>query len=160
MWSRSGIVPLALMLATGCVAMGPPVKNGGPALSEKGLQLAVLRQDCSQTREPNEYGWDLVDATIEVQVRNLSPEPAVVQRDRFRLLTPDGYALRTITWRSAEPLTIAGGASETFPLRFMTRGGLACSKEMRLDPDGGIALREHPVALQPISFVPYRGAPI
>jgi hypothetical protein len=144
------------LLTGGCVAMKPPARNGGPALSSEKIQLAVLGQSCSQTQEPDEYGWDLVEEDVEVGVRNDSTEPATVHPDRFRLLTPDGYALRTITWRSADPLQVPGGANERFALRFMTRGGLECRKEMRLDPDAGITLRERPVALEPVSFTPDR----
>ena len=94
--------------------------------------------------------------TVEVQLRNLASEPATVHRDKFRLLTPDGYALSTRTWGSADPLQVAAGTSGTFELRFQTHGSLECGKEMRLDPDAGITLREGPVALQPLSFVPQR----
>lgn len=136
--------------------MKPPARNGGPALSEKNIQIAVLRQSCSQTQEPDEYGWDLVEENVEVQVQNGSTEPATIHRDRFRLLTPDGYALRTATWGAADPLQVAGHQNQTFELRFMTRGSLECGKEMRLDPDAGITLRDSPLAFQPVSFVPHR----
>lgn len=142
--------------AGGCVAMRPPARSAGPVLSDKGIEVAVVRQSCSQTQEPDEDGWDLVEANLEVQVRNGAPAPATVQRDRFRLLAPDGAALRTMTWGAAAPLTVAGGASQTFDLRFMTHGGLECAKEMRLDLDSGIRLGEAPVAFQPVSFTPER----
>lgn len=153
---RGAMVAGLFLVTGGCAAMKPPARNGGAALSDKGIQIAVLGQSCSQTQEPDQYGWDLVEETVEVGVRNDSTEPATVHRDRFRLLTPDGYALRTITWRSADPLPIPGGSNESFQLRFMTRGGLECRKEMRLDADAGITLRERPVAFQPVSFTPDR----
>jgi len=153
---RSAITAGLFIVAGGCAAMRPPARTGGPALSEKGIQLAVLRQSCSQTQEPDERGWDLVEETVEIQLRNLASEPATVHRDKFRLLTPDGYALATLTWGAADPLQVAAGASGTFELRFQTHGSLECGKEMRLDPDAGITLREDPVALQPVSFVPQR----
>jgi hypothetical protein len=138
--SRAVIGASLFMLAGGCVSMKPPVKNGGPARSEKGIQVEVLRQSCSQTQDPDQDGWDLVAETVEIQVRNGSPEAATVHRDKFRLLTPDGGALRTLTWRSADPLTVPGGASHT----------------LRLDPDAGITLHESPVAFEPVAFVPHR----
>ena len=143
-------------MTMGCAVMKPPAKNGGPTLSEKGIQIAVLGQSCSQTPEPDEYGWDLVHETVEIGVSNGSTEAATVRRDRFRLLTPDGGALRAITCNAAEPLQVAGGADERFRLRFMARGGLECGKEMRLDPDSGVTVREQPIAFQPVSFVPLR----
>jgi hypothetical protein len=146
----------SLFLAAGCVAMRPPASNGGPARSDKGIQVAVLGQSCSQMQEPDEYGWDLVEETVEVGVRNDSTELATVHRDRFRLLTPDGYALKTVTLGSADPLQVAGGASGNFRLRFMTHGGLECRREMRLDPDAGIVLHERPVAFEPLAFTPER----
>lgn len=160
MSTRSAVSPvlagLFLMGSGGCVAMTPPAENAGPALSAKGIEVAVVRQSCSETPEPDEDDWDLVEANIEVQVRNGSPAPATVHRDQFRLLAPDGAALKTLTWGAAEPLTIAGGASRTFDLRFMTHGGLACAKEMRLDLDSGIKLDGSAVAFQPVSFTPER----
>jgi hypothetical protein len=148
---------LPACLLTACATMTPPAQNGGPALSDRGIGVAVLRQSCAQAQEPDQRGWDLVEAEVEVEVRNGSPEPATVHRDRFRLVAPDGSALASSTWRSADPLTVAGGQTQTFALRFMTRGGLECTREMRLDPDSGITLRESPVAFQPVSFVPTRG---
>lgn len=153
---RCMITSSLFLAAGGCAAMKPPARNGGPALSDQGIQVAVLGQSCSQMKEPDEYGWDLVEETVEVGVRNGSSEAATVHRDRFRLLTPDGYALRTITWSSAEPLQVAGGANQTFQLRFMSHGSLECGKEMRLDPDAGVTLREHPIAFAPVSFTPDR----
>lgn len=163
-WSRmpNAIVPRAVitaglfLLTGGCAALKPPARNGGPTLSAQGIQIAVRAQSCSQVQEPDEYGWDLVEETVEIDVRNGSSELATVHRDRFRLLTPDGFALRTITWRSADPLHVPGGSNENFQLRFMTHGSLECGKEMRLDPDSGITLRERPVAFEPVVFTPDR----
>jgi hypothetical protein len=149
---------VAPLLSAACAApMRPPVQNGGPALSAKGIEVAVLRQGCAQADEPDAYGFDLIEEQVEIQVRNGAPDPATVHRDRFRLLAPDGSALATTTWRSADPLTVAGGQTEIFDLRFMTRGGLACTEEMRLDPASGVTLHESPVALRPLPFVPTRG---
>lgn len=139
-----------------CAPMQPPVKNGGPALSQTGLQLSVARQGCSQSSEPDFPGADLVEERVEVTVRNGSSAPAEVHRDRFRLVAPDGQALPPVTWNAADPLMVPGGNNETFELRFMTRGGLECSKEMRLDPDGALMVQARPVAFQPVSFVPTR----
>jgi len=147
-----------LLLAVGaCATLAPPAQSTGPARSDKGIQLAVVRQGCSQTQEPDQYGWDLVEENVEIEVRNASPEPATVHREQFRLLGPDGSALRTLTWRAADPLMVAGGQVQTFELRYMTHGGLACTGEMRLDPGSGITLRESAVALRPVSFIPTRG---
>jgi len=153
---------LALLLPSFLVAacattMKPPVATSGPALSRAGVQVALLRQGCAQAQESDEYGWDLVEESVEIEVRNGAAQPATVHRDRFRLLAPDGSALATSTWGAAQALTVPEGATQTFALRFMTRGGLDCAKPMRLDPDGGITLRETTVAFQPVSFVPTRG---
>jgi hypothetical protein len=147
---------LSLPSLGACAPLAPPAASGAPALSERGIQLAVSRQSCAETSEPDDYGWDLVEETVEVQVRNGSSDAATIQRDRFRLLTPDGGALAALTWRAADPLTVPGGASQTFQLRFMTRGGLECSREMRLDADSAIQVRAFPVAFQPVAFTPRR----
>jgi len=157
--SRAVLSVLApsFLVAACATTMKPPAQSAGPALSDKGVQVAVLRQGCAQTQEADMADWDLVDETVEIEVRNASAEPAVVQPDHFRLLAPDGSALTTTTWRAADPLTVAGGQARSFELRFMTRGGLECTKEMRLDPDAGITLRDAAVAFHPVSFVPTRG---
>jgi hypothetical protein len=149
------VLTAALVAGPGaCMPLTPPAKNAGPSSSEKGIQVAVLRQSCAATQESDQYGADLVEASVEVQVRNGATAPATVHRDNFRLLAPDGSALRTITLRASDPLTLEGGASQTFELRFMTHGGLACADEMRLDPDGGIVLGASPIAFEPVSFTP------
>jgi hypothetical protein len=150
------VLVFAPVLWSGCAGLQSPARNGGPALSEKGIELAVLRQSCSQAPEPAVYGWALTEETVEVELHNRASEPATVHRDKFRLLTPDGYALRTLTWGAADPLQVPTGASGTFELRFQTHGSLECGKEMRLDPDAGITLRDQSVALQPVSFTPQR----
>ncbi len=116
----------------------------------------MVSQTCAQTQEPDWYGADLVETSVAIAVRNAAPTPVTIHRDKFRLLAPDGSALRTLTWGAADPLTVAGGGSQTFELRFMTRGGLACTQEMRLDPDGGVALGASSVAFQPVRFTPER----
>jgi hypothetical protein len=117
----------------------------------------VTRQRCDQVSEPDEYGWDLVETTLEVQIRNATPAKLTVRRDAFRLLGPEGTALKTLTWRAADPLTIEGGATGTFQLRFMTHGGLECAGEMALDVDGGLSLPDGPVKIGAVTFVPSRG---
>jgi hypothetical protein len=152
------LVGAALVLAaasSGC-ALAPPFRNAGPAVSREGIQVAVTRQRCAQVEEPDEYGWDLVETILEVQVKNATPALLTVHRDAFRLLGPDGTALRTQTWRAVDPLTIDGGATRTFELRFMTRGGLECAREMALDIDDGLALPAGPVKIGSITFVPSR----
>jgi hypothetical protein len=152
------IVAATLVLAAlgpGC-ALVPPFRSSEPSVSDEGVQLAVTRQRCDQTQEPDEYGWDLVEATLEVQIRNATGGKLTVHRDAFRLLGPDGTALRTLTWRAADPMTIDRGATGTFEIRFMTRGGLDCAGEMALDVDAGLALPEGPVKLGSVKFVPSR----
>lgn len=151
-----GIGVLSLGLAAGCMPMRPPARTSGQAESRDGVSLAVLRQSCSQTTEPEQPGFDLVEERIELRVHNGSPEPATLHRGAFRLVTPDGSALKTMTWRAIEPMTIAGGTDSTFELRFMARGGLACTREMRLAVNDALELRARPVNLQAIAFVPER----
>ncbi len=151
-----GIGVLTLGLAAGCMPMRPPVRSSGQVGSNDGVSLAVLRQACSQTTEPEQPGFDLVEERIELRVHNGAPAPATLHRGAFRLMTPDGSALKTLTWLAAEPLTIAAGTDSTFELRFMARGGLACTQEMRLAVNDALELRARPVDLQAIAFLPER----
>src|SRR5690349_17261057 len=46
-----GVLAAGLLLAGGgCMAMKSPARNAGPALSDKGIQIAVVGQSCSQTQ--------------------------------------------------------------------------------------------------------------
>lgn len=146
------LVPMAG--ASGCARMQPPAQTTGPALSREGVQLVVKRQACVQNKDPDFYGNDLVEERLEIDVRNRTPDPVTVHRDDFRLLEPDGVALATVTWRAVDPVTVGAGQSSTFELRFMTRGSLECDREMGLQADSGVILRNHPVHLQAIRFVP------
>jgi len=147
------VVPLLVTAGSGC-ALSPPFRSGGPAMSHEGIQVAVTRQRCDQVEEPDEYRDDLVETTLEVQVRNPTPAPLTVHRDAFRLLGAEGTALRTQTWGAADPMTIAPGASATFQLRFMGRGGVECGAEMLLDADAGLALPAGPVKVASVRLVP------
>lgn len=80
----------------------------------------------------------------------------MVHRDAFRLVTPEGDALKTVTWFAAEPVTVASGAEGTFELRFMARAAIECAREMRLVADDALELPSRPIALQAIAFVPER----
>ena len=44
--------------------------------------------------------------------------------------------------------------TRTFELRYMTEGGLACDREMRLEADGGVRLGSGAVAIQAVRFRP------
>jgi hypothetical protein len=87
-------------------------------------------------------------------VQNRSAEPATIHRDRFRLLAPDGSTVPTVTAGAAEPVAVSGNGTQTFQLRFMAHGGLACARPMSLDADRAVTVGERPVAFQPVSFTP------
>ena len=154
--AASSILFLAVALTPACAPLRLPAKNSGPANSGDGVQVAVNRQSCTQNVDPDFYGSDLVEEVVEVQVRNAAPAGLTVQRDAFRLVAPDGLALRTVTWRAAEPLALNAGETRAFELRFMTRGGLDCRHEMKLDVDAGVTMEGRPVALSAVSFQPLR----
>jgi hypothetical protein len=120
------------------------------------VELAVSRQSCTQNVDSDFYGQDLVEEVVEVQVRNATSTPLTVQRDAFRLISPDGYGLKTMTWRAIDPLPLNGGETKSFELRFMTRGLLQCTREMKLDPDAGVRMNGRPIELGAVSFQPSR----
>jgi hypothetical protein len=147
-----------LVLAQGC-ALTPPVKNSGPTVSTEGIQLAVTRQSCHETQDPDFRDNDLAEAILQIEVRNGAQTPVTVHRDAFRLVTatPDRVYLKTQTWGAAQPMTVNGGAAGTFELRFMTRGSLKCASDLTLDPDTGLLIADHPVKVSSISFRPSQG---
>ncbi len=140
-------------LAPAC-ALHPPVQNSGAAVAASGVAIAVTGQRCTETVETELPGVNLVDATVQVQVRNAAPPPLIVHRDAFRLRGPDGRAIPTMTWRAGEPLSIAPGQVGTFELRFQSRGGLSCTKPMQLEASAGITKGTEPVQIGAVSFVP------
>jgi hypothetical protein len=149
------VVSLATMiLAPACAGMRPPAKNSGPALSREGVQLALLKQSCTQTQEPDQPDNDLAEAVVEVEVHNSAPDAVTIHRTEFRLLTPDGFALKTRTWGAADPLVLKGGETRAFEMRFMSRGSLECSRELQLDPGAAIFLGGKSVKMNAVSFVP------
>ena len=150
------MVALAVALAPACAPLRLPYKGGGPVASREGVELAVSRQSCTQNVDPDFHGDDLIEEVVEVQVRNTTPRPVVVQRDAFRLVAPDGHGLKSMTWRAVDPLALGGGETRTFELRFMTRGVLECSSEMKLDPDAGLMMDGRPIAVGVVSFQPSR----
>jgi hypothetical protein len=153
--SALGLVSLAtLILAPACASMRPPAQNSGPALSREGVQLAVLEQSCTQTQEADQPRDDLAEAIVEVEVRNSAPDAVTINRTEFRLLTPDGFALKTRTWGSLDPIVLRGGETRAFEMRFMSRGSLECSRELQLDPGTAIRLGGKAVKMKGVSFVP------
>ena len=150
------VVVLAVGLAPACAPLRLPYKSGGSAASREGVELAVSRQSCTQNVDPDFYGEDLVEEVVEVQVRNATSNPLTVQRDAFRLISPDGHGLKTMTWRAVDPLPLNGGETRNFELRFMTRGLLQCTREMKLDADAGVRMNGRPIELGAVSFQPSR----
>jgi hypothetical protein len=141
----------ALALACG---LHPPVQNGAAAVAD-GVQVALLRQSCSQTVEADWPGNDLVEATVEVQVHNGAATPVSIRRDGFRL-GADGSAVRPATWGAIEPMSLAPGQTQTFQLRFMGRGGLSCSAAMTLESPAAVTKGDRPVNLAGVTFTPKR----
>ena len=154
--SAVSILALGGLGTTACAALGLPYKASGPAASGEGVELAVSRQSCSQNVDPDFYGEDLVEEVVEVQLRNPTSKPLAVQRADFRLISPDGHRLPTMTWRAIDPLALGGGETGRFELRFMTRGLLQCAAEMKLEPGAGVTMEGRPLALGAVSFQPTR----
>jgi hypothetical protein len=148
----------ASTLAPGC-ALRPPVQNSGPAVSQEGVRLAVTGQTCGESEEPERHGENLAQATVEVQVRNDGATPLTVHPDAFRLVTaqPGRVYLKTMTRAASDPLTIAGGATLTFQLRFMNRGSLRCASPLTLDAGAAVTAGDRPVKVGAVSFQPTRG---
>jgi hypothetical protein len=152
------IAALLAVLASAC-AMTPPLQNGGAATTAGGIVLAVERQRCSETVQPKQPGNDLVEAIVEVEVRNPTDLPVAVHRDRLRLTAPDGSSIRTSTWFASDPLTVAAAQSQTFEIRFMSRGGLSCWKPMELRADGAVTRGAQPLPIAAVRFTPSHALP-
>jgi hypothetical protein len=158
MHARLLLASVLLLLAPAC-ALTPPLQNTGAATAAGGIVMEVERQSCSETVQPKQPGNDLVEAIVEVEIRNPSDLPLAVHRDRLRLTAPDGSSIRTSTWFASEPLTVAAAQSRTFQVRFMSRGGLSCWKPMELRADGAVTHGAAPLTLAAVRFTPSHALP-
>jgi hypothetical protein len=153
--SRTAVaLALILALAPACASLGPPARTSGPSVSPDGIRLEVAAQSCTQSSDTELPEQDLGEAVLEVHVSNGTAAPLTVRRDDVRLVTPDGYALRSSSWGAAKPLVVVGGETRSFELRFQARGSLTCGNELRLDARAGLEVGSRTAAIDPVRFVP------
>jgi hypothetical protein len=138
----------------GCVGLQPPIQNSGAVTTTDGIQVAVLGQRCVKTVETDKPGNDLVEVAVQIEVRNKTPEALSVHRDGFRIIGADGRSIPTSTWSANEPMSLAPREVQTYQLRFMSRGGLRCSKEMTLEAPSAIMRGTDIAKIGTIKFVP------
>ncbi|HXJ20035.1 MAG TPA: hypothetical protein VMT03_07355 [Polyangia bacterium] len=144
--------PLLLVLGPAC-ATTPPVQNAG-AVASDGVQVAVVGQRCTETVETDWPGANLVQTTVQFQVRNTNPNPVTVNREQFHLRGTDGRPVASRGWESGDAVLVGSGETKTFDLRFMTRGGISCTKPMQLDAASGITVGTMPLRIGSVTFVP------
>jgi hypothetical protein len=144
-----GVIALAL---SACATLHPPAKTTGPAASGDGVELAVVRQSCQRSHSPDQPDTYLIEETIELEVR--SSTPLEIRRDAFRLVTPGGASLHSVTWGSAEPLAVAASQPQKFELRFQANGARDCTDPVKLMPEQAVRRAGTPVALGEITFTP------
>jgi len=144
--------PLLLVLGPAC-ATTPPVQNAG-SVASNGVQVAVVGQRCTETVETDWPGANLVQATVEFQVRNSNPNPVTVNREGLFLRGTDGRPVPSRGWESGDTVLVGSGETRTFDLRFMTRGGISCTKPMQLDAASGITVGTVPLRMGSVTFVP------
>jgi hypothetical protein len=144
--------PLLLALAPAC-AMSPPVQNAGTVASD-GVQVAVVGQRCTETVETDWPGANLVETTVEFQVRNTNANPVTVNREQLYLRGTDGRPVRSRGWDSGQSVLVGSGESKTFDLQFMSRGGMSCTKPMQLDAAAGLTVGTMPLRVGSVTFVP------
>jgi hypothetical protein len=151
--STSFVLIMAVTLSA-CAPFRPPVQNSGPVIARSGVELSVKRQSCTQSKEPEWPDADLVEEIVEIEIHSPVATSLAIQRDAFRLVAPDGAALRTVTWGAREPISIGDGETRSFELRFMTRGILDCAAPMTLESADAVrgAGMTHPLGA--ITFTP------
>lgn len=131
----------------------PPIQNSGAVTTPDGVQVAVLGQSCSQTVDTDLPGDDLVEMTVQIEVRNGTTDALGLHRNGFRLTGADGRSIPTSTWFASRPMSIAPRQVQTFELRFMSHGGLSCSKEMTLESPAAIVRGKETAKIGAIRFV-------
>jgi hypothetical protein len=150
------ILAIGSVFAPACAPLRPPYQSAGPVAAHEGVELAVTRQSCTQNRDPDFDGSDLVEEVVEVQIKNDVSNALAVQRDAFHLISPDGQWLEAMTWRAVEPLSLNAGETRTFELRYMGRGGLDCTRELTLDADDGVRMNGRAIRIGAVRFQPSR----
>jgi hypothetical protein len=140
------------MVACAC-GLQPPIQNSGDVTTAEGVQVAVLGQRCSQTVDNYLPGSDLVEMTVQIEVRNNTSETLGIHRNGFRITGTDGRSIPTSTWFSNRPMSLGPRQTQTFELRFMSHGGLSCSKEMTLESPSAILRGTTTTKIGSIRFV-------
>jgi len=156
--SRLSLIHALMVIAigvgcAGCAAMVAPARSSGIALSEEGIQLAVVGQVCKQSRSTSASSPPLLDATLAIEVGNPTPDLVSVYPDRIILVAPGGISVRASAPQGGNPLSVEGGTTVPVTLHF-TVAGANCSQEMQLD--AGSALQSHgrAVTVSAIRFLP------
>jgi hypothetical protein len=150
----ANVLSLLILLATAteCASPLPRVRSAGPVFSEEGIHLAVVGQNCNQSRDPGQTRTDLVDTTLAIEVGNPLSSPVTVHRDRLLLKLSDGTVVRTYTPVAGEVMAVEGGVTVTFTLSFMVPRA-SCSQDMRLGSNSALVFRGQPVNIDAIRFV-------
>ena len=137
----------------GCAAMLAPARSSGIALSEEGIQLAVVGQVCKQSRSTSASSPPLLDATLAIEVGNPTPGLVSVYPDRLILVAPGGVSARASTPQGSNPLSVESGTTVPVRLHF-TLAGANCSQEMQLDASSALESQGRPVTVSAIRFLP------
>jgi hypothetical protein len=133
--------------------MVPPARSSGIALSEEGIQLAVVGQVCKQSRATSAPSPPLLDVTLAIEVGNPTPGLVSVYPDRLVLVAPGGVFARASTSEAVNPLSVDGGTTVPVTLHFKVMGA-TCSQEMGLDARSALQWQGRPVTVSAIRFVP------
>ena len=152
--SKSLLRALALIaVGTGCATLAPPARSTGAALSEEGIEIAIVGQFCKQSRGTSASRAPSLDETLVVEVGNPTPDPVSVDPDKLILITPGGGSVRGPTPAAAGPLSVDGGTTVPVTLHF-TVTGANCSQEMQLDAGSSLQWQGRRVTVSAIRFVP------
>ena len=151
--SNLAVVTFGLTMVASACGLQPPIRNSGDVTTADGVQVAVLGQRCSQTVDNYLPGSDLVEMTVQIEVRNNTPDTLGIYRNGFRLTGTDGRSIPTSTWFSNRPMALGPQQTQTFDLRFMSHGGLSCSKEMTLESPSAIVRGTTTTTIGSIRFV-------
>jgi hypothetical protein len=147
---------LTLGLGSGCTKMLPPARSSGAMLSDDGISLAVVGQNCAELHPAGVSPPRTIEITLTVEVGTPTPEPVGVHPERMMLLAPGPVAPRFLKGENGEPLAVAGGTTAPFTVRFVAPG-VTCSQEMQLDSSSALEWRGRKAVLSAIRFVPVSG---
>jgi hypothetical protein len=148
-------------LATSC-GYATPYKTSGAALSQDGVQIALVGERCFVNPNTDQFPMvandvdDILLVGLDLQVKNESKQVTVLSLNRFRLLGDTRTEHLAMPPEESGVVKLAPGETRMVPLDFRRQTALDCHNELALTAEGAVAIEGKPVYVASIHFQPSR----